>query len=167
MNKVLQILWHRVYSVWFELTLGIDTRGVVGPPNEESVHYTPLPYPMIVRMLKLLELKPNDVFVDIGCGKGRVVCCVCRFPIKRVVALELNPDLLNQTLENIQRMRGRKALIEPVQRTAEDYEYPDATVVYLYNPFNARVTASVMDKLFESHSQSPRIMRVVYANPVH
>jgi len=107
------------------------------------------------------------VFVDIGCGKGRVVCCVCRFPIKKVVALELNHDLLDQALSNVERMRGRKALIEPVQKTAEDYEYPDATVVYLYNPFNARITDLVMDRLFRSYSQSPRLVRVVYANPVH
>jgi predicted RNA methylase len=161
------MLWHKLYSLWFEVSLGIDTRGAVAPPTDEGVHYTPLPYPMIFRMLKLLDLKACDVFVDIGCGKGRVVCCACRLPIRRVVALELNGDLLNQTLENVGKMRGRKALIDPVQKSAEDYDYMDATVVYLYNPFNARVTELVMDKLFLAYSQSPHVIRVVYANPVH
>jgi SAM-dependent methyltransferase len=167
MRTAAQILWHKMYSMWFEASLGIDTRGAVEPPTDEGVHYTPLPYPMIIRMLKSLDLRPKDVFVDIGCGKGRVVCCACRLSIKKVVALELNRDLLARALENVAGLRGRKAVVEPIQQSAEDYSYPDATVVYFYNPFNARLTELVMEKLFLSYSQSPRDMRVVYANPVH
>jgi predicted RNA methylase len=122
---------------------------------------------MIFRMLKLLDLKESDVFVDIGCGKGRVVCCASRLPIRKVVALELNGKLLTKALDNAMTMRGRRAPIDPVNKSAEEYDYEDATVVYLYNPFNARVTHLVMEKMFLSHSRCPRPIRVVYANPVH
>src|SRR4051812_36674945 len=94
MARRLRILWHQAYSLWYETYLGIDTRGLVRPPTDEGVHYTPLPYPMIARMIDSLALQPDDVFVDIGCGKGRVVCCVCLHEIRKVVALELNGDLL-------------------------------------------------------------------------
>jgi predicted RNA methylase len=166
-SKALQILWHKVYSLWCETSLGIDTRGAVAPLTKEGVHYTPLPYPMIFGMLKLLDLQASDVFVDVGCGKGRVVCCVCRVPIRKVVALELNAHLLDETLVNASRVRGRRAIVDPVRGSAEEYDYADATVTYLYNPFNARVTELVMDQLFLSYKRSPRPMRVVYANPVH
>jgi hypothetical protein len=54
-----------------------------------------------------------------------------------------------------------------LSKSAEDCNYDDATVVYLYNPFNARLTELVMDKLFQSYCRCPRRLRVVYANPVH
>ena len=33
------------------------------------------------------NLAPGDVFVDVGCGKGRVVCCAARRPLRRVVGI--------------------------------------------------------------------------------
>jgi predicted RNA methylase len=167
MTNSLSIVWHKIASVCFEAYLGIDTRGAVRPPTDEGVHYTPLPYPMIRRMLRSLNLRPNDVFVDIGCGKGRVVCCACRLPIHRVVALELNSTLLDQTLDNVEMLRGKRAPVQPIRMSADEYDYADATVAYLYNPFNARITELVIDRLFESYLKQPRTIRVVYANPVH
>jgi hypothetical protein len=163
----LQVLWHRAYSWWYEFYLRIETRGAVQPVTHEGVHYTPLPYPMIFRMLRLLDLQPSDVFVDVGCGKGRVVCCVCRVPIRTVVALELNNELLGQALENTARVRGRRTTVVPVALSAESYNYDAATVVYLYNPFNERITRLVLRRLYESYLAVPRPIRVVYANPVH
>lgn len=167
MNARFKTLWHKLHSLWFEFYLGIDTRGMVAPLTSEGVHYTPLPYPMIFKMLKCLKMKPTDVFVDIGCGKGRVVCCACRLPIKKVVAIELNTVLLAQTVNNVTKVRSRKCSVEPVAISAEQYDYSGATVVYLYNPFNARLTELAMEKLFVSYSKSPRPIQVVYANPVH
>ena len=167
MPRQLNIAWHKLSSLFWESYLGIDTRGAVQPPTEEGVHYTPLPYPMIFRMFDVLELNSDDVFVDIGCGKGRVVCCACRLPINKVVALELNAELLGQASANVRHVRGGIAPVLPVSKSAEEYDYADVTVAYLYNPFNERLTAGVMDRLFASYSERPRPMRIVYANPVH
>ena len=167
MSEQLQILWHKGVSACVEAYLGINTRGAVSAPNDEGVHYTPLPYPLIFKMLAMLELQPHDVFVDIGCGKGRVVCCASRRTVTKVVALELNGDLLAQMRDNVRRLRGRKAPVDAVQRSADEYEFPDVTVAYLYNPFNARLTERVMERLFQSYVTNPRQVRVIYANPVH
>src|SRR5690349_9126397 len=140
MSNRFKTFWHKLESWWAESYLGIDTRGLVLPPTEEGVHYTPLPYPIIFRMRKRLKMQAEDVFYDIGCGKGRVVCCMCRMPIKKVVAIELNEKLLRQTVENVSKLRNRKSPLEPLSKSAEDCNYDDATVVYLYNPFNARLT---------------------------
>jgi predicted RNA methylase len=167
MTTMYKVLWHRAYSWWCELSLGVKTRGAVGPLTPDGVHYTPLPYPLISRMFEVLQMRPEDVFVDVGCGKGRVVCCAARFPIRKVVAIELNPALVRQLSRNVQHVRGKKAAVEIVERSAEEYDFPDATVVYLYNPFNARLTDLVVQKLFLSFSNRPRPLRIVYANPVH
>ena len=166
-DRDLTILWHKAYSWWWEAFLGVNTRGAVGPPTSEGVHYTPLPYPMIFRMLRSLNLTADDVFVDVGCGKGRVVCCASRLPIRKVVAIELNGELLDLAVANAAKVRGRRAPVEPIRLSAEAYEYANATVVYLYNPFNARITGLVMGNLLSSQLRRPRPVRVVYANPIH
>jgi SAM-dependent methyltransferase len=167
MTRRLTIPWHKAVSWWFERSLGIETRGMVEPPTAEGVHYTPLPYPMIFRMFEQLALDRDDVFVDIGCGKGRVVCCTCRLPIRKVVGIEMNGTLLDKTRDNLNRLRGKQAPVVLVERSAEDYDYADATIAYLYNPFNERITQLVVDRLFESYTSRTRRMQVVYANPVH
>src|SRR5690349_1745683 len=118
MNADLKTFYHKLESWWAEFSLGIDTRGFVNPPTSEGVHYTPLPYPIIFKMRKLLAMKPEDVFYDIGCGKGRVVCCMCQEPIKKVVAIELNEELLQQTLNNVSKLKNRKCPVEPLRRSA-------------------------------------------------
>lgn len=167
MTRLLQSAWHRALSLWYEAYLGIDTRGAVDSLTAEGVHYTPLPYAMIFRLIDFLSLTPTDVFVDVGCGKGRVTACVCRLPVERVVALELNRALLDKAVVNATRVRGRTAPIEAVHGPAGSYDYHDATVVYLYNPFNERLTSELINRLFASYSERPRPIRVVYANPVH
>ena len=112
-------------------------------------------------------MKADDVFVDIGCGKGRVVCCACRTSIRKVVAIELNGSLLKQTMDNVAKLRGRRCPVEAISLSAEEYDYTDATIAYLYNPFNARLTERVMEKLYYSYSKLHRPLRVVYANPIH
>jgi hypothetical protein len=163
----LQIILHKAYSWWYEFYFHINTRGAVQPVTAEGVHYTPLPYPMIFRMLRLLDLQPQDVFVDVGCGKGRVVCCACRLRMRTVIALELNHELLNQAMENVAHVRGKVTPVVPAAVSAERYDYSAATVVYLYNPFNERITSLVIEQLYRSYLTTPRTVRVVYANPVH
>jgi precorrin-6B methylase 2 len=163
----LQGAWQKLSSAVAECWLRIRTTGQVDPLTREGVHYTPLPYVMVFRMLRFLALQSDDVFVDIGCGKGRVLCCACRLPIKRVVGIEQNEELLQISRANLKSVRGACAPVELVHCSAEQYAYNDATVIYLYNPFNERITELVIDALHASYQRARRRMRIVYANPVH
>ncbi len=150
-----------------ERWLRIQTTGKVDPLTSEGIHYTPLPYVMVFRMLRQIAPEPEDVFVDIGCGKGRVLCCASRLPMRKVVGIEQNPVLAREAQENVQRVRGARAPVELITGSAEDYDYASATLIYLYNPFNARITERVMERIFASWRAAPRRLQIVYANPVH
>ena len=93
------------------------------------------------RATKLIfdHLRPSleDVIVDIGCGKGRVVCCAAQRHVKQVVGIEYNPELAKIALRNLQRMPNKRAPASIEIGLAEDFDYSSASLIYLYNPFDA------------------------------
>ncbi len=163
----MKLLPQKLSSYVFERFLRIDTTGAVDPTVQWGVHYTPLPYEVIWRILGWLQLTPRDVFVDIGCGKGRVVCCACRFPVNRVVGVEVNPLLLEKAESNVRKMRRCRSRFEPLLMPAEQYHYDDATAIYLYNPFDKPIMEKVFGRIDASYRRKPRLLRVAYANCLH
>jgi SAM-dependent methyltransferase len=167
MTTQISVAWQKLSSVFTERWLGIQTTDRVEALTDEGIHYTPLPYVMITRMFEVLNPGKDDVFLDIGCGKGRVLCCASRLPMKRVIGIEQNGALLEVARKNVDNLRGANAPVDLICTSAETYSYDDATIVYLYNPFNERITHVTIDRLHASIKQKPRRLRIVYANPVH
>lgn len=167
MTSQISVAWQKLSSVLTERWLGIQTTDRVEALTSEGIHYTPLPYVMISRLFEVLNPGKDDVFLDVGCGKGRVLCCAGRLPIKRVIGIEQNEELLKVARKNVDNLRGACAPVDLICTSAETYSYDDATIVYLYNPFNERITRVMIERLQESLKRLPRKLRVVYANPVH
>jgi SAM-dependent methyltransferase len=157
----------RVYSFWWERFLRIDTTGHVAPTVKWGVHYTPLPYQVIRRLLERMQPSSQDTFVDIGCGKGRVLCCAARRPLKKVIGIEVNETLVALARENIRKLRGRRSPVEVVGLGAEQFDYSECTLIYLYNPFDKPIMNLVFDALSETYRRSPRHVMIAYVNCVH
>ena len=121
-------------------------------------------YSTIWSILDHLALGPSDVFVDIGSGKGRVLCCAARYPVDRVVGVDLSERLCEAARENAQRMRGRRAPISVRASTADELDYSAATVLFLFDPFGAPTLATVLEKIGREAAGD---VRVAYANPTH
>src|SRR4051794_27163311 len=74
-----------------EWRLGIHTGGSTlathqsGGAHQDSNWYEPINYITLSRCLKAMELTPDDVVFDIGCGLGRVLCVLARMPIRKCV----------------------------------------------------------------------------------
>jgi SAM-dependent methyltransferase len=113
---------------------------------------------------------PGDVFVDLGCGKGRpLIQFARRFPVDRVVGVEYDPGLADICRENLRRTQGRhKARSwEVLVGDARSFQVPDdATIVYIANPFAGDVFAESLERIVESQDRRPRPMRLAYASPV-
>lgn len=166
-NIKLSLLSQKLYSFAFEQYLGIKTTGFVESIVEGGVNYSALPYHIIHRVLRHLSMKADEVFVDIGCGKGRVVCCAARMTLRKIVAIEVNEALLRLAVANVHKLRDRKTEIEAVAVRAEEYDYDDATVIYLFNPFDGPIMDKVFARIDTSFRRKPRKLRVVYANCKH
>jgi hypothetical protein len=61
----------------------------------------------------------------------------------------------------------RKAPIAILNTSAQEYDYPEVTAFYLFNPFGAATLNATLTRVFQSWAKSPRSIRISYANPVH
>lgn len=125
----------RVRNLLWETALGISTHGRKTVDRPDAYHYGTMSYASINRILRFLHLSPSDVFVDIGSGKGRVLCCAGRFRVKSVEGVEFSADLHADAEENIVRLRGRKSPIRSHNISAEEFDYSRGTVFMMFNPF--------------------------------
>jgi SAM-dependent methyltransferase len=157
----------KLHSAAMELYLGIRTSGSERvPAGAVFIPYVPIPYRAIGPILSRLNLGPNDVFVDVGCGKGRVLCCASRSPVRKVIGIDFDERLVRAAEENAHRVRGRRAAIECRHARAEDFHYGDATVLYLYHPFERPIMDRFLARVAATRTVD-RPLRIAYANAVH
>src|SRR5262245_33205644 len=83
----------RLQNLLWERRLGISTHGTVAVDHPDSSNYSAMHYTSIRQVLRRLALESSDVFVDIGSGKGRVLCCAALYPLRAVVGVDLSAEL--------------------------------------------------------------------------
>lgn len=109
-------------------------------------------------------------FVDLGSGKGRALLLASRFPFRRIVGVELVPELCAVAAANVERFRAewqRCGAVEAWSQDATAFEFPDGPlVVYIYHPFLSPVLKRVMRNLRRSLVRDRREVYLVYFNPV-
>lgn len=167
--------WFHLNEHYFERLLGISTgrddvwnaRSYQG--KTECVQYEPLPYALIGTILRSIEKRDlkNDVFLDYGCGLGRVVFMAARRPFKRVIGVELMPALVDVAKQNAARASRRlKSQVAFESADAATFVVPDdVTFVHLFNPFRGRIMQETQERIRESLVRVPRPLTIFYAHP--
>lgn len=149
---------------------GIDTSrevdlaqlGVAGPGR---VRYEPSGWRDLARALKPQDVEPDDVFIDLGAGKGRIVLAAARYPFRRVMGVELAPALAEVARRNIEASRPRLQCQNVTIETGDlaTFTLPDdVTVAYNYNAVRGDVFEAVMRELIASYDRRPRRLRLIY-----
>jgi hypothetical protein len=166
----------RVADAWHERTLGITTRGLI--PIETLVDdwtgchdYFPTSFATFRQAMERVGFRPDvDVFIDYGAGKGRVLAMAAAHPFRRIIGVEISRELSESARSNLRlcRRRLRCKDIEVWSGDSRDFPVPpDASVVFLYNPFRGCVLRRVLANLRSSLDSHPRPLRIIYNNPVH
>lgn len=172
---VLRGLRRRVARLVYDKRYGVDTSEFAdlsefGLDHPERVYYSPAHWGTLRRALPVGEVAEDDVFLDLGAGKGRMALeAASRYPFRRVIGVELSRELTEIARANLAatRLRLRAGEVEFVHADVLDYEIPDdVSVVFMNNPFRGRIFAEAVDRLIASADRCPRPLRVVYFNPV-
>lgn len=152
---------------------GIETSRPVdltnlGLDHEDRIEYVPSGWRDLDRALRHLEVGPNDVFLDLGSGKGRMVLQAADHPFKRVIGVEISAQLNAVAAANLEARRPRLLCkhVELIESDILDYRVPDdVTVAYAYNPFRGVAFEAAMRALIASFDRRPRTMYLIYRNP--
>ncbi|HEY4348241.1 MAG TPA: methyltransferase domain-containing protein [Gaiellaceae bacterium] len=124
-----------------------------------AFHSTNTPYEDMARLFDEVTVEPDATIVDVGCGKGRSLnWLIGRFPGNAIVGIELDPDVCAATARRLR----RRANVTIVCGDATTLLPPDATVFYLFNPFDATVMGRFAAALLERPAAT-----VVYYNAKH
>jgi SAM-dependent methyltransferase len=152
----------------------LDTSGVIRAIPEladvDGVRYVPSAWHVLPRALRAIGAGEGDVFVDYGCGKGRIIHQAARWPLKRVIGVEVSPVLADvaRTLVAAHRDEHRCKDVEIVVSDAAKFAVPDdLTIAYLFNPFRGRTLDAVLRGLVDSIDRRPRPLRLIYVSPVY
>jgi SAM-dependent methyltransferase len=135
--------------------------------HDDNTAYGCPDYWYIRAIARRLKLAREDVFYDIGCGMGRILCVVARRRIRKCVGIELFEPLCEKARRNALRLRGRRAPIEIFCADAATADLSEGTVYCLFNPFGEDTLRDFLANLETSISRDPRKVTLVYYNPVH
>lgn len=124
-------------------------------------------YLYLWKTAKLLRPGPNDTVYDLGCGMGRFLCVISRWPIKRCVGVELFEPLCEIAKINALRVRGRKARIDIVCEDCAKADLSEGTIYYMYNPFGLETMHDVIENIHHSVLREPRRVTIAYHNAMH
>lgn len=147
-------------------TLGfLPAVGTVADANWQG-HYVPAPYRDVFSLLRHAGVGRDDVFVDLGCGLGRVVFAASQLGARRAVGVEIDSSLAAQCIESGRRGGYDQYRVEFVCAPAQTYRHSDTTVMFMFHPFGAGTMREVISGLDAALDANPRQLTVVYLNPV-
>lgn len=167
----------RLRNRWFDFRHGTDTAGHVQLAELDIDHehksagmpYEPTPPGPFRRLIKLVDLPRDGVFVDVGCGKGRVLLLAAEHGFKRVVGVEFSPELCEVARSNaaiFMKRAKRVAQIEVVETDAVAYEIrEEEDVFFMFNTFDVEVMVKFLANLAQSLGKHPRKLWLIYHNP--
>lgn len=110
----------------------------------------------------------SGTFMDVGCGKGRVLAIAAAYGFREIIGIDLSPMLCHQAVqlaEDIEeRNPGTSVIIEC--EDAREYIIPDdVSVLFLFNPFDEFVMKDFLERVSQTLQENPRRVKVLYANP--
>jgi SAM-dependent methyltransferase len=145
----------------FERLIGVETYGDVLSSG----------WVVLWGLFRGLEVARDDVFVDLGSARGRVLYMAARRPFKRVEGIEWSEPLIQAARANLDRKRHRLRCEEIKIRNLDirEWEVPeDVTVVYLYIALSywPEFPQTVVAKLRASVERHPRRLRLIIPDPV-
>jgi len=157
----------------YEKKFGIETSTIYLLKDNLSQYrdgedYQPTPYKKLEKVVEYLKLNSDDVCIDLGCGKGRVVFFFASQKVKKVIGVELVENLVNIAMKNLKNLRIKdRATVEIFHGDVTDFNFEECTIFFLFNPFGYKTLEKVILNIKNTLVTNPRRIRILYYNPAH
>ena len=133
-------------------------------PQLSRMYYASTPH--IKRIFKKLHITMDDSILDIGCGKGRAMYYMSKFPFRSIAGVEISPMLCEIAQSNFKKLHEVRCDIY-LQDALVFQDYDQYNYIYFYNPFSEEVLYQCMQYIQQSIIRLPRKVIIIYHNPVY
>ncbi|HYG90971.1 MAG TPA: methyltransferase domain-containing protein [Azospirillum sp.] len=164
-------------DLWFDKSFGLETSrwveldalNIQSENKDFGVLYEPTRVRAFRKMMDRIVLPKGRVFVDFGCGKGRILCAAAAYSFRRIVGVEFAPELCDICRRNIMSFKAKTRSdinIMVVEADAAEYKIKrDENVFFFSNPFQKSVMEAVMANIYSSMNVNPRNALLIIGNP--
>lgn len=158
---------HYLYHIYYWIYTRITDHRLAGRPLTGTVfNQSPKAFPAqcisyhyIKELMSVIRLEETDVFVDVGCAWGRLLGFLHKHTkAKKLIGIELNEEIA-AFAKNVFKDYER---VEIIAGDVLEHIPKDATVFYLFNPFDETVLECFLKKVEET-IHAP--LRILYLHP--
>lgn len=116
----------------------VDTEGLQATGSESARYFS------LDKVFKDMEFNKDDKFIDVGCGKGRILAYMekIKFP-GQLYGIELNPDVA----EYAQSWAKRYDNLTIMSGNAFELDYNDYNIIMLCRPFLEEMYVTFLEKM--------------------
>lgn len=153
-----------VYGVWMDIRIGGKRLNHMTDTEHADTDVFPVQstsYRILDQMLTEIQVSPADVFVDVGCGWGRLISFLwlnkrrCRY-----IGVEINERAAAVARERFKSFPNITILTGNIL----DHIPTDATIFFLSNPFGEALMDAFLDKI-EKEVVHP--VKLIYLHAVY
>lgn len=152
-------------------TTGIDdlTKSMDACEREHASIYQPVNFYTAERLFQNIDAADlQSGFLDMGCGKGRVVAMAAAYGFKEIIGVDFSAQLCHDALQLGQNIEAKYSGINITIECedARDYIIPDnVSVIFLFNPFDDLIMQDFLKQVAGTLVKNPRKIKILYANP--
>ena len=177
MLQTLAIIWSVILDAWFDFYYDTDTvrrvaRGNIEADSENVAHssdYGASKAMPFMRLMRRLNLPKDNIFVDLGSGKGRALMLAAKYGFRKVIGVEFSGVLCDRSRINMEKFMRKcpsQSKIEIIESDVAKYQLnDDETVFFMFDPFNAPVLTQVLQNIAASVKRKPRPIWLIYGTP--
>lgn len=136
--------------------------------TDNTIFYSPAPYLFLKQSFDLIKQElAGKIFIDAGCGAGRVLIHALNYPFKKIYGIELSKFLVEIAKNNIEKYKNFKKKnypeIEIIQTDILNFKIPDEPiVVFMFDPFNEEIASKFIQRLI---TENKKEIYVIYLSP--
>jgi SAM-dependent methyltransferase len=123
---------------------------------------------------EIMQQLPIDfrefAFLDLGSGKGRALLMASDYPFRRIIGVELLPELHAIAQDNVRKYSSERQHCRNFELHCSDARRfalpPEPLIVFIFDPFPPEILRDVIARVDQSVREAPRKVFVIYQSPV-
>jgi len=135
-----------------------------------STIYMPAAYDMLEELFSQQNIHHCKYLLDLGCGKGRVLCVAAHKGFTNLTGLEISKDFCLEAEKNLEAIKQKFPSIKYkiINNDAFYFNIPASVdCIFMFNPFDKIIMSGVINNIEMSLQKNPRKLFIVYINPLH